>query len=63
MEFVKTETNLKDIAKYGKSTPIGEMLSGVLSVILEQSERYREFKDNFDKLFGAEDSEVKVQLN
>lgn len=62
-EYVKTETNLKDIAKYGKTTPIGEMLSGVLSVILEANPKYRDFRTKFEELFGGNDSEVKVQLD
>lgn len=62
-EYVKTDTTLKEVSKYGKTTPIGEMLSGVLSVILEINPKYREFKEKFEQLFGAADSEVKIQLD
>jgi putative ATP-dependent endonuclease of OLD family len=62
-EYVKTQTNLRDVSKYGKTTPIGEMLSGVLNVILEQNPKYREFKEKFEELFGANDSEVKMELD
>lgn len=62
-EYVKTETTLKEISKYGKSTPIGEMLSGVISVILETNPKYRDFKDKFEQLFSGNDSEVKIELD
>lgn len=63
LEYVRTQTNLKDIVKYGKNTPIAEMLSGVLEIILEENEHYRDFKDKFDELFRNDDSEVKAKLD
>jgi hypothetical protein len=62
-EYVSTQTSLDDVAKYGKNTPIAMMLSGVLATILEANEEYREFKNKFDELFQADDSEVKVELD
>ncbi len=63
IEYVKTETSLKDIIKYGKNTPIAEMLAGVLEIILEEDENYRKFKEQFDKLFRDDNSKVKAQLD
>ncbi len=63
-EYVETKTHLKDIAKFGaKDTPMNSMLSGVLNAILSDDPNYREFKDKFDELFSAEDSQVKVELD
>lgn len=55
LQFVKTETTLKEVAKYGRKTPISEMLSEVLEQILEneaESQEYTNFKNDFNKLFG-----------
>jgi len=63
LEYVNTKIRLDDVAKYKDKNPIGAMLSGVLAAIIETSEDYREFKEKFSKLFDAEDSEVRVELN
>lgn len=55
LQFVKTEATLKEVAKYGRKTPMSEMLSDVLEQILEDetgSLEYAEFKEKFNKLFG-----------
>lgn len=55
LQFVKTETTLKEVAKYGRKTPMSEMLSEVLEQILEnetKSKEYTNFKNDFNKLFG-----------
>ena len=62
-EYVTTKTTLGDVSKYGKSTPIASMLSGVLTSILEQSQKYQDFKETFSQLFEADDSEVRVELD
>lgn len=62
-EYVRTSTHLADVAAYKKNSPIGQMLSGVLSVILEKSEQYREFRKQFDRLFADDASDVKVTLD
>lgn len=63
LQYVSTTTRLTEISKYGKKTPIGEMLSGVLTAILEASPKYVEFREKFDELFSSETSEVKAELN
>jgi hypothetical protein len=62
-EYVDTKTTLGDVSKYGKTTPISLMLSGVLGAILETSEKYQQFKATFSELFEAEDSEVRIELD
>lgn len=63
LQYVSTTTRLAEISKYGKKTPIGEMLSGVLTAILEKSPQYVQFRDKLDELFADEASEVKAELN
>jgi putative ATP-dependent endonuclease of the OLD family len=62
-EYVDTSTHLADVSKFGKATPLGSMLSSVLMALLEKSEPYREFRDKFDKLFTASDSDVRIELD
>ena len=62
-EYVDTSTHLADVAKYGKNTAIGNMLSSVLMALLETSTPYREFKLKFDQLFSSPDSDVRSELN
>lgn len=63
LQYVSTTTRLAEISKYGKKTPIGEMLSGVLTAILETSPKYVAFREKFDELFASDTSEVKAELN
>lgn len=63
LEYVATTTRPGDIAKWGKKTPIGLMLSGVLTTILEKSDKYTEFKAKFDEVFGTEGSDIRAQLD
>lgn len=63
LEYVSTSTRPSDIAKWGKKTPIGLMLSGVLTTILEKSAKYQEFKKKFEEVFGSEGSDVRAQLD
>ena len=63
LQYVSTTTRLADISKYAKKTPIGEMLSGVLTAILERSPQYVQFREKFDELFASDTSEVKAELN
>ncbi|WAB90172.1 AAA family ATPase [Pseudomonas citronellolis] len=63
LQYVATRARLSDVSKWGKKTPIGEMLSGVLNAILETSAPYRDFKAKFDELFTGEGSEVKQELD
>src|SRR5262249_55584429 len=57
LEYISTVTHLEEISKWGKKTPIGLMLSGVLSALLETSPKYQEFKEKFEDVFGHSDSE------
>lgn len=63
IEYVSTSTRLGDVSKWGKKTPVGVMLTGVLSAILEKSKKYNEFRSKFDEVFGAEGSDIKAQLD
>ncbi len=63
LQFVKTETNLKDISKYGAKTEIGQMLSGVVNEVLSsEDEEYKNFVDKFNELFVWENSKVSKEL-
>jgi len=61
-EFVEATKNLKDVGGYKSTTPIGKMLGGVLTEILEKDIAYREFREKFEALFGSESSAVRVKL-
>ncbi|GAB1235128.1 ATP-dependent nuclease [Ferrigenium sp. UT5] len=63
LQYVSTSTRLAEVSKYGKKTPIGEMLSGVLTAIMETSPTYRQFREKFEEMFGGEGSEVRAELN
>jgi len=62
-EYVDTKKYYEDLIKFGKKTPISLMLSGVLEVLLEENEQYKDFRKKFDELFGGEDSQVKAKLD
>ncbi len=62
-EYVSTQMNPMDVAEYGKNTPIANMLSGVLTAILEQNPDYAAFREKFDELFTAQESEIRVKLD
>lgn len=63
LEYVNTKIRLDDVSKYKDKNPIGIMLSGVLSAIIENSQDYIDFKKQFAKLFDNEESEVRIELN
>jgi putative ATP-dependent endonuclease of the OLD family len=63
LKYVSTSTRPGDIAKWGKKTPIGMMLSGALTTILEKSAKYQEFKLKFEEVFGTEGSDIRAQLD
>ncbi len=64
LEFVQTENNLREILKYGKTTQIGTMLSGVLSEILASGDpKYKKFIEEFYELFGSKDSKIYDELS
>lgn len=62
-EYVDTRKYFEDVAKYSKGTPIGIMLSGVLTTILESSKDYQAFRKQFEKVFGDSKSDIKVELD
>lgn len=63
LQFVKTETSLKDISKYGAKTEIWAMLSGVINEVLaSEDEDYKEFIWKFTELFIGESSKVSKRL-
>jgi len=62
-EFVEATKNLKDVLAYKNTTPIGQMLSGIMAEVLEQDAAYREFREKFEALFGAPESGVRQKLN
>lgn len=62
-EYINTKQYYDSVAKYGKTTPIGIMLSGVLSAILESNEQYLDFQKKFKELFEGDDSEIKTQFD
>lgn len=62
-EYINTKQYYDSVAKFGRSTPIGNMLSGVLSSLLEDNEHYKEFQEKFENLFGSEDSSIKAEFD
>lgn len=61
-EFVLTDKNLKEVSAFKATTPIGQMLSSVVSEALEQDPRYVDFKQKFEELFESPDSNVRRLL-
>lgn len=61
-EYVHTRQYYESVAKYAKSTPIGIMLSGVLSIILEENDQYQEFQRKFKELFEDDGSAIKAEF-
>jgi putative ATP-dependent endonuclease of OLD family len=62
-EYINTKQYHDSVSKYSKTSPIGIMLSGVLSTILESNVQYQEFQYRFRELFESEDSEIKTQFD
>jgi len=62
-EYINTKQYYDSVAKYGKSTPIGIMLSGVLAAILQENEQYQQFLATFKELFEADNSEIKAEFD
>lgn len=58
-EFVLTSKNLKDVSAYKSTTPIGQMLGGVIADALELDPTYQEFLQKFDEVFKSPNSSVK----
>lgn len=58
-EFVLTSKSLKEVSAYKSTTPIGQMLGGVIADALEQDPMYREFLEKFEEVFQSPDSSVR----
>ncbi len=63
LEYVHTKVTLDDVGSYKSKSPIVEMLSGVLTSLIETDTKYIDLKQKFEELFGGEDSEVKAKLD
>lgn len=62
-EFVEATKSLKEVLAYKNTTPIGQMLSGIITEVLEQDGAYREFREKFEALFGSPESGVRKMLD
>ncbi|MDA8079107.1 MAG: AAA family ATPase [Nitrospiraceae bacterium] len=62
-EFVEATKSLKDVTQFKNTTPIGQMLSGVITDILEKDPTYQKFRETFESLFQSEKSKVKATLD
>lgn len=63
LEYVNTQIRLDYVSKYKDKYPIGLMLSGVLTAIIENSKEYCGFKNPFAQLFDSADSDVRKELD
>lgn len=61
-EYITTKQYYDSVAKYGKTTPMGVMLSGVLSAILEGNAQYQQFQTTFEQLFNDDSSPIKAEF-
>lgn len=58
-EFVLTSKSLKEVSAYKSTTPIGQMLGGVIADALELDSTYQDFLRKFDEVFTSPDSSVR----
>ena len=63
IEYVRTKAKLSDVNQYKSTTPMGQMLWGVLTAIIENEPKYQTFKKTFDELFEGETSTARQQLD
>lgn len=61
-EFVEATKHLKDVSGCSTKSPIGQMLGGVLTEILEKDQTYRDFRKAFETLFQSEGSGIQAKL-
>ena len=62
-EYVNARKFFDEVGKFGKSTPVGIMLAGVLEAILEGDQKYKDFQAKFQELFQDENSQMRIELN
>jgi hypothetical protein len=63
LEYISARKFYDEVSKFGKTTPVGVMLAGVLELILQGDKKYQEFRDKFRELFQDDNSQVRVELN
>lgn len=63
LEYIHTKVSLNDIGGYKNKSPISEMLSWVLTSIIETDQNYIQLKEKFIELFWSDTSEVRTKLN
>jgi len=61
-EYITTKQYYDSVAKYSKTTPMGIMLSDVLTTILQNNQQYIEFQQKFTDLFESDNSEIKTEF-
>ena len=61
-EYISTKQYYDSVAKYAKTTPIGIMLSGVMTTILQGNQQYQEFQAKFRELFEDDNSQIKAEF-
>jgi len=62
-EYIHTKQYHDSVSKYQKSTPVGIMLSEVISTLLEENKKYIELQAKFNELFESDDSEIKAEFD
>lgn len=63
LEYISARKFFDDVGKFGKTTPVGVMLSGVLETILETDQGYRAFQAKFEELFQDPGSPVRIEID
>ena len=63
LEYISARKFYDEVSKFGKTTPVGVMLAGVLEAVLQDDVRYKEFHNKFQELFQDDKSKVRVELN
>lgn len=63
VEYIRTTTRLDDVNQYKATSPIGQMLSDVLSTIIEKDPSYQVFKRKFQEVFEGSDSKMREELD
>ena len=61
-EYITTKQYYDSVAKYSKTTPMGVMLSDVLTTILQENQQYKDFQKNFSDLFESDKSEIRAEF-
>lgn len=62
-EYVSTKQYYDSVAKYTTNTPMGKMLTGVLSIILEGDKQYQDLQNGLQNIFTTNDSEIGTAIN